>query len=144
MVVDDMLKGDSVTVKPEDLHSVCGQLLAEYLKEKGETVEKVIGEYADELKNLIVQSSPRRVLKDSKQYVKGWRVTKESVIGKSTFTVHNKNKPKLTHILEKGTDTRQTSKKWNRGKVEPRSHMETAFNDSMPAFIEKLKSELSK
>ena len=141
MGVDYMLKSN---IQADELHITCTELICEYFEKEGETADRVISEYADEIKDLIAQRSPRSILRSNNKYSKGWRVKKSTTAGKTYCIIHNKNKPRLTHILEKGTDERKTAKGWNRGKVESHPHMETAFSESMPSFIEKLKQELSK
>lgn len=71
-----------------------GKLLDEYSREVRETAEKDIEAVAKETAERLKATSP----KNTGKYAKGWAVKKN---GKD-IVVHNRTKPGLTHLLEKG------------------------------------------
>ena len=73
--------------------------LEDYKKVTEETVKETVTEVADGARDVAKSGSPS----DTGEYWKGWAVKKtEEKSGKLVLTVYNKNKPSLTHLLEKG------------------------------------------
>ena len=79
---------------------------------------------AKELCANLKASSPKRTGK----YAKGWAVTHEG----NTFTVHNKTRPTLTHILENGHLKR------NGGRVSGQPHIAPNEQKAIETFEEKV------
>ena len=73
--------------------------LEDYKEVTEETVKETVTEVADGARDVAKSGSPS----DTGEYRKGWAVKKtEEKSGKLVLTVYNKNKPSLTHLLEKG------------------------------------------
>ena len=86
--------------------------LNEYKDVAEEDFEEVAKSVAKEGAKKLKATSPRGSGKGRKgHYANGWGVTYERKgNGKFRFTVHNKKKPGLAHLLEKGHQLRQGGK----------------------------------
>lgn len=81
-------------VVPDELYSEISRAISKEVEEIEESVEYAAKVCAYELRDNIRADSPQR----SGEYKKGWKVTKLTY----SYVVHNKNKPEITHLLEKG------------------------------------------
>lgn len=77
--------------------------------EKAKTAQDIVSELAT--------STAWKDRSARKSYRKGFRVAKEIVKGNVKLIIHNKNKPQIVHLLEKGHVGR------NGKRVEARPHM---------------------
>jgi len=67
------------------------------------------------------------------KYRKGWRRTKESSAGSTRYTIHNKDRPALVHLLEFGHAKR------GGGRVDAKAHVRPAYDAHVPAMEERIK-----
>lgn len=104
-----------------DYSKELAEILEEYHGELDETVDKIMSDVARQTKQLLQNTSPKSG-NGGKSYANGWTVTthKQS----KTVTVHNKNKPGLTWLLEEGHVVRNQFGTW--GRVKGRPHIEPA------------------
>lgn len=78
--------------------------LRQYRELTNDEMEKIAKEVAAEGRKKLKATSPRK----TGGYASGWSVkATRSGNGKFSFTIHNKKKPSLTHLLEKGHQLRQ-------------------------------------
>lgn len=86
-------------IKPEQMADEIMKMLEEYKDTTDSDVEKSVQSVSKETKKMVQGASPRRY----GGYSKGWSVKKEvSSRGKHSVVIHNRKKPGLTHLLEKG------------------------------------------
>lgn len=71
-----------------------------YADEVKEALEESQGEIAKEGVKTLKRTSPKG--KSKKKYSTGWATKKETERTGTTTIIYNKNKPGLTHLLEKG------------------------------------------
>lgn len=89
----------SKRIKPEQMADEIMKMLDEYKDVTDKDVELSVASVSKEAKDMLSGSSPRK----SGGYSKGWSVKKEvSSRGKHSVVIHNRKKPGLTHLLEKG------------------------------------------
>lgn len=78
--------------------------LRQYRELTNDEMEKIAKEVAAEGRKKLKAMSPRK----TGGYASGWSVkATRSGNGKFSFTIYNKKKPSLTHLLEKGHQLRQ-------------------------------------
>lgn len=83
----------------DGLEDALKEVLSSYQREVQESVEKVAKSVAKKGVKALKESSPMK----TKGYAEGWAVKKETkILNGSSFIIYNKNKPGLTHLLEKG------------------------------------------
>lgn len=101
-------------IKPEQMADEIMKMLEEYKDTTDSDVEKSVQSVSKETKKMVQGASPRRY----GGYGKGWSVKKEvSSRGKHSVVIHNRKKPGLTHLLEKGHAKR------GGGRVSGRTHI---------------------
>lgn len=69
----------------------------DYTKDVQEAIEKEVRSTARKIKKDVKENSPR----DTGEYADGWGYSTSKKAGKIVITVYNKDKPQLTHLLEK-------------------------------------------
>ena len=91
--------------------------LDDYMETTDEAVDQAVKTVSKNTKAMLTGSSPHRY----GGYSKGWSVKKEvDKANKHVVTIHNRKKPGLTHLLEKGHAKR------NGGRVSGRPHIAPA------------------
>ena len=85
-------------VRIDELSVTLEKALKEYKKEVTESIEKAYAEKADELVDILKQTSPKK----TGEYARGWAKKKQQMEGGVSYLVYNKDKPQLTHLLEFG------------------------------------------
>lgn len=86
-------------VKPEQLAVTILGELNRYSDEKSEKIAKAVDEVAEDAKNTLRRTSPKK----TGAYQKGWRVKLVTdTKGRYVKTVYNQTDYQLTHLLEKG------------------------------------------
>lgn len=86
-------------IKPEQLSDEIMKMLEEYKEAADRDVESSVKTVSKTTKQMVQAASPRR----SGGYSKGWSVKQEkNYRGKHSVVIHNRKKPGLTHLLEKG------------------------------------------
>lgn len=96
-------------------------ILKEYTSEVESEIEKLSKEIADESIKELKATSPKLTGK----YAKGWSKRKQG----SGYIIYNKNKPGLTHLLEKGH-----AKRGGVGRVAGIPHIEPVEAKAMDKF----------
>lgn len=123
----------AVKIKPEQLGSEIMKMMEEYKNATDEAVLTSVDKVSKETKKIAESGSPRR----SGGYSKGWSIKKEiRGKGKVEMTVHNRKKPGLTHLLEKGHAKR------GGGRVSGRVHIATAENYAVQALESEIKRRI--
>ena len=90
----------------------------QYTEDVSAAIEREVDATAKEMVAELRITSP----KDTGEYAKGWTSRKETKHGEYRRIVHNKNKPSLVHLLEKG------HAKKGGGRVDGRSHLRPAYD----------------
>ena len=132
----------SYKVNLEDFGDAIIEIIGEAIHQKEAKVDILVDEYAIKIKDEIKDNTRLQEIERTGKYKSGWTVSKELINGKYVYIVHNKNKPKLTHIFENGTEARYTKKtKQYRGQIALQKfvHIRPAVDRLLPEFKEKLK-----
>ena len=104
-------------IKPEHLSDEIMKMLEEYKDTADRDVESSVQTVSKNTKKMIQAASPRR----HGGYSKGWSIKREANFrGKHSVVIHNRKKPGLTHLLEKGHAKR------GGGRVDGRVHIAPA------------------
>ena len=91
--------------------------LDDYMETTDEAVDQAVKNVSKNTRSMVKSLSPHK----SGDYSKGWTVKKEvDRANKHIVTIHNRKKPGLTHLLEKGHAKR------NGGRVEGKPHISIA------------------
>lgn len=101
-----------------------------YTDDVTEAIEKEVDQTSKEMMQEIRNTSPRKV----GNYAKGWTRKKEGEGGKVKYTIYNKNKPYLTHLLENGHAKR------GGGRVAARPHIRPAYDKYVPTMEDRIKA----
>lgn len=113
------------------------RILEEYGREAKEVVEEEAKRTADEtVKEL---KAFRKGAKEWKDYPKGWTSKKvDKGFRGVSYTIHNKKRPSLTHLLEKGHAI------WNSPKARARSfpHIKPAEEKAKKSFEERVRKRI--
>mgnify|MGYP000594897493 CR=1 FL=1 len=86
------------TVDVDDLAAELTKAVKDYTKDVQKAVDKEVSSTGTKVKKEIKQDSP----KDSGEYADGWSRKTSRKDGVIDVTIYNKDKPSLTHLLEKG------------------------------------------
>lgn len=103
-------------------------ILDGYEKEVQEAAEAEMQKIAKEAAQKLKQASP----KNTGKYARGWTVKKDG----KTYTVYNKNKPGLTHLLEKG------HAKVKGGRVPAQEHIKPVEDWAVDEVMKRIESKL--
>lgn len=118
-----------------DLTAQINRILTEYGDEvRADLVESVEATSAEAVKKLKA-TSPKRSKK--KSYASGWKAEQENQRTGVAATIHNKNKPGLTHLLENGHALR------NGGRAKAFPHIKPVEEWANTEVLNKLERKLS-
>ena len=125
----------AVRIKPEQLADEIMKMMEEYKDATDEGVLSSVDKVSKETKKIAKSGSPSLY----GGYSKGWSVKKDMKgSGKVEMTVHNRKKPGLTHLLEKGHAKR------GGGRVPGKVHIKTAEDYAITALESEIKRRLRK
>lgn len=115
------------TIKIDSVANEIQVELKAYTEQLSEDVEKKVQSIANKCKKNIAENSP----KGKGEYAKGWAVKKEKNRLYTIYTIYNKTKPALTHLLEHGHIIRnkKNGKVYGRTKAYP--HIEPAEKEAI-------------
>ena len=88
----------SKEINPGELGAEIAKQIGNYNDDVKKAIEKETRSTARKLKNEIKDNSPEL----TGDYKAGWSYSTSKKHGKIVITVYNKDKPQLTHLLEKG------------------------------------------
>ena len=111
------------------------QVLEEYDEELDKAVNVSMRAVAKEAAEKLKATSPRKTGK----YANGWAV--DSNFRTKTYTVYNKAKPSLTHLLEDGHLARNQFGTW--GRVEGRKHIKPVEEWANAEVLNRITQELN-
>lgn len=98
-------------VKIDDLADAVIEALNAYNEITEEEFEEIARDVAKEGRKKLKTTSPKGYGSRKGHYADGWSVKHERTgNGKFNFIIHNRKKPGLTHLLEKGHQLRQGGK----------------------------------
>lgn len=115
-------------VKIDNLAGEIVMAIKEYTEDVSAAIERELDETSQAVLEDIKEASPRK----SGDYKKGWRRKKEGTGGSIKYTIHNKDKPGLVHLLEFG------HAKVGGGRVEGRPHVRPAYDKHVPAMEDRI------
>ena len=116
----------------DNFGDVLADALSQFSDEETHKVKNIVTESAKNCAKDLRKTSPKKTGK----YAKGWTAHKDSETNLDvTYTIHNKAKPSLTHLLENG------HAKQNGGRVEAIPHIAPA-EQKMEEDIDSKISEL--
>lgn len=109
----------------EGFSDAIAQELQTYTKEVIEKINETGAKIAKDGAKKLRQTSP----KGTGKYAKGWTVKTKKEYGKPTnFIIHNKNRPGLAHLLEKGHAKR------GGGRTKPIVHIKPVEEEVIEAY----------
>jgi hypothetical protein len=85
-------------IKIDELSNEIARTIQEYSEDVEQAVQKVLDKDSTELVNKLKATSPKK----TGEYAKGWTKKKSTLDGRVTYTVYNKDRYQLTHLLEFG------------------------------------------
>lgn len=88
----------SNSINIEQLADEIVNSVQDYTEDVQQAIEKEVRSTARKVKKEVKANSPR----DTGEYADGWGYSTSKKRGKIVITVYNKDKPQLTHLLEKG------------------------------------------
>lgn len=100
-------------IKIDELSNEIARTIQEYSEDVEQAVQKVLNKDSTELVNKLKATSPKK----TGEYAKGWTKKKSTLDGRVTYTVYNKDRYQLTHLLEFGHAKR------NGGRVPGQPHI---------------------
>lgn len=100
-------------IKIDELSNEIARTIQEYSEDVEQAVQKVLDKDSTELVNKLKATSPKK----TGEYAKGWTKKKSTLDGRVTYTVYNKDRYQLTHLLEFGHAKR------NGGRVPGQPHI---------------------
>lgn len=107
--------------------------LDDYMETTDEAVDQAVKTVSKSTRSMLKATSPHK----TGDYSKGWSVKKEvDRTNKHVVTIHNRKKPGLTHLLEKGHAKR------NGGRVEGRPHIAPAEEYAMREIESEIRRKL--
>lgn len=116
-----------------DISKAIREITKEYGDQAKEALEESAEAVAKETVAELKVTSPNKTGK----YAKGWRVKRElTAAGSPRLIVHNKARPSLTHLLEKGHPLR------GGGRTRAFPHIKPAEENAIKRFEEELRSKL--
>lgn len=128
-----MSKGGTMNVKIDDLSQVIQQELKQYHQLTNEQIKATVKIVAQETKNKIQSTAPKK----SGKYSKSWSVkTIQENSNSMHVVVHSRNKYQLTHLLEFGHAKR------NGGRTKAIPHIAQAEQEAIVSFENKVKEIL--
>ena len=78
------------------------EILKDYTEEELKTVDVVMMDVADDVRDKIEQSAKAK-FGGSGKYAAGWKVERKMTkVGEVSYTIHNPEHYRLTHLLERG------------------------------------------
>ena len=126
------------SIKINALSSEITKLMEEYADDVAAEMKEETKQIAKDTVAVLKKTSPKRA-GGGKHYQSGWAVTTESekshAIG---LVIHNKKKPGLTHLLEKGHAKR------GGGRVNGKPHITPAEQQAVETYEKRLKVRLSR
>lgn len=122
----------SVTI--DNLSAEIALAVKEYTEDVSEAIEAELGATSKAVLNDVKSNSPV----DTGAYRKGWRRKKTEDGGRTKYTIHQKSKPWLAHLLEFG------HAKTNGGRVTGRPHIRPAYDRHAPSMYERIKRIIRK
>ena len=108
------------------------QAVQEYTKDVSKGIMKEINKTSKIVTEEITLKSPRS--DGGGEYANGWTRKKNVDGGSVSYTIYNKAKPGLAHLLEKGHAKR------GGGRVAGRPHIRPAYDQEVPRMEQKIKS----
>jgi hypothetical protein len=116
------------TVSVDDLAKEITLAVKQYTEDVSKSIEKEVNETAKKVRKEAADNSPE----DSGEYKKGWARKKSSKGGQIKYTIYNKEKPQITHLLEIG------HQKVGGGRVDAIPHIRPAYDK----FVPKMEKEI--
>lgn len=119
----------------EDLTVQVAELLDEYNEEFDEAVNRAMHAVAKEAAEKLKATSPRK----TGEYAQGWTVKND--FDNKTYTVYNKAKPSLTHLLENGHLEKNQFGVY--GRTEAKKHIKPVEEWAIEETVERITKRLN-
>jgi hypothetical protein len=119
-----------VNISIDQLAAAITQAVKEYTDDVTAAVEKEVDSTSKAVLDDVKAGSP---VGKSGGYKKGWRRKRDSLDGQVKYTIHNKDKPGLVHLLEDGHAKR------GGGRVAGKPHVKPAYDSHVPAMEDRIK-----
>ena len=117
------------TVSVDDLAKEIALAVQQYTEDVSKAIENEVNETAKKVMKDAADNSPV----DTGEYKKGWARKKSSKGGQIKYTIYNKEKPGIVHLLEFG------HAKKNGGRVAARPHLRPAYDKHVPEMEKRIK-----
>lgn len=123
-------------VNPNDFAAAVSGILSEFIEQAQQEVEQIIVDEAQDTLTRLKERSPKK----TGRYAKGWTLKKTGKFakgvkvrsGESVITIYNKDRYRLTHLLEKGAIRANT------GILNPIPHITPVFEEAKNNIEQKL------
>lgn len=125
-----------MSIQIDELESAVNDVLALYSEEITEGIKEEAKKVSKETQRKLKIASPKR----TGAYAKSWSVYKaKENANQIKMIVRNVKHYQLTHLLEKGTNTRQTNKGLNRGAMPEREHIKSVADWAQEEYEKRVK-----
>ena len=114
------------SVSIDELAAEITLAVTQYTESVSSSIEAEVSRTAKAVQEDIAANSP----KDTGEYSKGWRRKKESGQGRIQYTVHNKSKPSIAHLLENGFA------RSGGGRQPGKPHIRPAYDRYVPTMLQ--------
>ena len=105
----------NVKVTPDNFADAVVKALKDYANVTAQSVNEASDSVSKEAVKMLKAKSPRKKGGNG-EYAKGWSRKADKKGATNSYTLYNKNKPQLTHLLEKGHAVKPDPKHPNRKK----------------------------
>lgn len=122
----------------KEINLALENILKEYAAECSESIRESANAAGKKAVKTLKTTSPKGVEDGQVHYASGWTLTEEKSRYATGFTIHNKKKPGLAHLLEHGHAKR------GGGRVEGRTHIGPVEEQAIKDFEEELRKRLAK
>ena len=124
----------TTNIKIDNLSAEITMAIKEYTEKASQAITKEVTATAKTVLEDIKKTSPV----DTGEYKKGWARKKSRLSGQTEYTIYNKNKPSLAHLLEIG------HAKVGGGRVRAIPHIRPAYDKHVPKMEKRIERILKR
>lgn len=117
-----------VDIRIDDLATEIAKTIQAYTEDVSAGIEKELDQTSKQITKAIAAKSP----KDKGEYEKGWTRKKTVSGGQVTYTIYNKKRGSIAHLLEFGHAKR------GGGRVSGKPHIRPSYDQEVPAMEQRI------
>lgn len=126
-----------MSIKIEELEKEINSIFSLYSEEITEGIKKETKKVSKEAQRKLKLASPKRTT----EYSKSWSVyIKKNTANEIATIIRNVKYYRLTHLLEKGTNARHTSKGLDRGTMPAQEHIKPVADWAQEEYEKRVKN----